>query len=137
MTIKLKMIKSKQLINIAQKASSESFNKGILDNKKVSEFIRQFKKLSLNEAQFVLKEYAKALERELSKITLIIESSVPLTKEETRKITETLGKQFVISKTENLIKPSLLGGIRFKIGDMVFDNSLKNKIEQIGGVIKA
>lgn len=131
------MKKSKLLIQIAQKSALGSFLKGSLDNKKVAEFIQQFKKLPLNESQFVLKEYAKALKRELNKITLIIESTTPLSKEQIKKIETVVSNDFKVSQTENQINPSLLGGFRFKIGDMVFDNSLKSKIEQIGGAIRA
>ncbi len=130
------MNRKKQLIKLAEKAALESMNKGKIDTKKVKLFTSQFGKLPLSEAIISLESYAKALSREIDKITLTIESAVAISGDQIKKLELLMSKEFKIQKTEKVLNPSLLGGFRFKIGDMVFDNSLKNKITEIGDTIR-
>ena len=65
-----------------------------------------------------------------------ITSANTLSDSDLNRIKETLnratGKQVEISLN---IDPSILGGLITKIGDKVFDNSIKTKLEKIQGVL--
>lgn len=113
-----------------------SFNaKGEVQEKIVSDNVRLIKKLAFYDAISLLTLYLKGLRREIAKTTLEITSSTPLSLAEKNIITKIACKNFKINKILTTVDPSLLGGLCIKIGDTVFDDSVKNKIGQVKGFI--
>ena len=78
----------------------------------------------------------RKLEQAAGKLKAEITSANTLSDSDLNRIKETLnratGKQVEISLN---IDPSILGGLITKIGDKVFDNSIKTKLERIQGVL--
>lgn len=130
------MKNAKQLNNLVKKAALLSFDirGGILEDR-VKKHIDHFKKLPLSQALPLMKGYLKELKNEIVKRTLNIESTVTLTPVQIADIKESLGYRFSVSKVQNTINPHLLGGIKVKIGDMVYNDSLASKIERLKGAI--
>lgn len=126
---------NKLLVKIANQAVEASFVKGSLDQKKVTSFLTQFKKLDHAQAIVVFKTFHKGLKRKLSEQTLVIESASPLSTTEINQIKSRFSKDFSLSSVESQVTPSLLGGVKVKIGDNVFDLSVSKRIEQLRGVI--
>lgn len=60
-------------------------------------------------------------------------STIPLTEMETNSISSTfaqkIGKQSL--RIENIIDPSLIGGIRLQIGNQIYDSSLSSKLGKL------
>lgn len=130
------MLNKKRQKNIVEKLVKESFDgQGRLKEGFAKSSVNLFKKLPLSQGISYLSLYYKGLKREISKTTLEIFSSTPLSSEQKNKIIKTAGKSFRINKTETALDTSLLGGLRIKIGDMVFDDSIYNKIGQMKGMI--
>ncbi len=115
----------------AQKAAVLSFKKEILDETAVKKFVREFKKLPLNQAIMSMGFYLKALKEQISKHILIIESAYKLSGEEVKSVTRALSEEFKVLQIQTKLSPSLLGGFKVKIADTVLDLSLKEKISQI------
>lgn len=110
--------------------------RGQISSDKVRYFTNEFKKLPSQKAIFCLTEYKKGLQRIQQSQTLTVESSVPLSKTQVKKITDSFKKE-LITEVETRLNSSLLGGVRVTIGDSVFDDSIESKIEQIGEAIRA
>jgi F0F1-type ATP synthase delta subunit len=124
----MKSIKSikKQAI----KAAELSFKNGDLDENAARKFIKAFKGLPLNESVLTLNHYLRAIKSGLSKTTLLIESSVNLTAPQIKEI-EASFKGKKINETKTQLSPSILGGVRVRIGDVIFDNSVRSRINQV------
>ena len=78
----------------------------------------------------MISNYLKGLKRELSKTTLIIESATPLSSTEMNQIKKNFASKF-INHQSLTINHSLLGGLRVKIGDEVYDYSVSGKLKQV------
>ena len=78
----------------------------------------------------------RKLEQAAGKLKAEITSANSLSENDMNRIKESLnratGKQVEISVN---IDPAILGGVITKIGDKVFDNSIKTKLEKIRGVL--
>ena len=119
----------------AIKASQLSFKKGVLDLDIARKFIKSFKELPLNEAIISLNYFLQAIRRETAKTTLTVESVIKIPKSELKGIESSFKREYQILQTNDQLSPSLLGGIKVRIGDVIFDNSLKAKVAQIGEVL--
>lgn len=129
------MKNKKQLKKLVRRMTHESVKDGVLQEKKVLTFIKEIKKLHLAKALYLLNEYKKALGLEISKHTLVVESAMKLSNKQLSNIKGELKNMGKIVKTENKINPDLIGGLKIKVGDLIFDDSIKSKITQIGGMI--
>lgn len=126
------MKNSKQLKKLAKKTALLSFDiEGEILEARVTKHVDHFKKLPLSQALPLMEGYLKELKSGMARRTLTVESVTALTSDQIEKIKELLGSRFPISKVETNINHSLLGGIRVKIGDMVYNDSLAEKINQL------
>lgn len=121
----------KNLRKQAIKASGLSFKFGKLDENVAKKFIKSFKSLPLGEAIPSITCYLRALKMEINKTTLIVMSASKITTSQQNSIENALKKEFKILETKSEINPSILGGVKVKIGDIIFDNSLKAKLNQV------
>lgn len=129
-------MKNKQLRKLVELAIETSFQNGKLNESKVASVIKVFKKLPKAQAIFALSEYLKRLRMEINKTTLNIESAVAFSPTELKRVQNLFKKDFMVNKVETTVKPEILGGLKVKIGDNLFDYSIKTKIMQIGGLIR-
>ena len=119
----------------AIKAAQLSFKSGKLDEVIAKKFIKSFKTLPVNESVLSLNYFLKALRSELSKTTLTVESVISIPKSEIKDLETSFGRQYKILETREELNPRLYGGIKVRIGDIVFDGSVKERIEQVKAAI--
>lgn len=129
------MKKNTSLQKVVVQLVKVSFIKGELNPAKVKSIVNTLKTLSVGNAINSLSLYLNLLKGELDKSRLIIETPVKLSQEKIDEITEIIQKQNQVTETEIIIKPELLGGLRIRIGDKVFEDSISDRIAQIGRVI--
>lgn len=129
------MKKNRRLIKLIQRLLKESFISGRQNSRKVVKHIKALKKLSTPEAIFALEQYLKGLKQLISKNTLVIESANKLSSKDIEQIKKRIKKNYQYSLSEVKINPSLLGGIRIKIGDLILEDSYLSRIDQLKGVI--
>lgn len=122
----IKLIK-KQAI----KAAQLSFKGGKLDEVAARKFVKVFKALPLGESILTLNQYLRALRSEINKTTLTVESVVAIPKSQIKELENSLGRQYKVLETREELNPSLLGGVKVRIGDVIFDNSLKARVNQV------
>lgn len=115
-------------------ALNKSFKDGKLQTVEVKKYFKLFSKLPRILAIYALGEYLKGLKRVERKHTLLIESATSLSALEVKQVAN-LFKQEKIVDIKIQIDSSLIGGIKVKFGDLVFDDSIKVHLNQIKGVI--
>lgn len=125
----------KRLKKIVHQYLKESFKHDRLDQKRVLNFVKAFKKLSKAQAIYCLTEYLKGLKSIIDKHTLYIESVTPLSKLEVSQVKKFITKDHQAAVVKIATAFSLLGGLRIKIGDTILDSSISTKIEKIGEMI--
>lgn len=125
------MKKNKKLDKIIAKAVESSIKNGSIDQTKAAQYMKNFKTLSLEESLYALKMFQKGLQNFINKHTLVISAPVDLPKETLNKITKSLYTLNAIRYTQFNLDSSLLAGFKFKIGDEVFDNSLRSTLESL------
>ncbi len=110
-------------------------DEGMLSQDKVVEHVKMIKSLPVTEAIATLSEYLHRIRIEVTKTTLEITSFIPLSNVQVKNITEAIRGDHVVMSVVSNVDPSLLGGIRVKIGDVVYDDSLIRKVIQLGDEI--
>lgn len=126
------MKKNTRLKKMIRQMVEESFDEqGKIRGEKVSKFWQKLKLLSFGQALFGLRTYLKSLKRETQKNSLEISSSIKLSEKEIEKISGIIKDQLKVSQVRVNLDSVLLGGIKVRIGDMVYDDSLKRKINQL------
>ncbi len=116
------------------KLVDQSFKSGKSDEVFISKVVSIIKKQPLSDSIRLLTLYLKGLKRKVTENTLVIESAIKLTEKELQDLKKSI-KTEVYSVQQN-INPSLLGGLRIKIGDEFLDFSLQSKINQVANQIR-
>lgn len=132
------MKSNKQLSKVIDSLMKTAFKSdGNLDQKQVETQVKALKTLPVPDCIIVLSEYLRRIKFELNKTTLEIETSIPLSQSQTKQITDAVKVDHQISAIKSTINPSLLGGVRVKIGDVVYDDSVARRILQLGEEIRS
>lgn len=127
----MKITKNTTLGKIIEELVRASFVSDKLYKPKVDQIIKVLGGLSKGTAIAALSMYLKGIKREVEKSRLVIESAIPLSHKQIDRVEDIIGRTYPVFETEVIINPKLLGGVKVKIGDTVFDNSLINRIEQL------
>ncbi|OGE19433.1 hypothetical protein A3J19_01900 [Candidatus Daviesbacteria bacterium RIFCSPLOWO2_02_FULL_41_8] len=124
------MIK-KQLQKTVRKLVDLSFKEDRISEVSVTRSIKILKSLPSSEAIQALSEYLKALRRKEREHTMYVESVVPLSPIQVKKMKKIVEKRVKITKVLVNINPEILGGFKLKIGDEIWDESISGKIMQV------
>lgn len=108
---------------------------GQIDEKRVKLSVDALKTLSGAKAIPALTEYLSGLKREIKKTTLEIVSAVSLPESQISQVAKIIKADYPVNRVETNLDSSLLGGIRIKIGDRIFDDSVRQRIKQLKGAI--
>lgn len=82
--------------------------------------------------QAILHEMKKLVRMELEKRQVHVESAAGLTDSETARVKAELGKQYGEGlEYEFGVNPDLLGGMRVRVGNDVWDGSVKTRLERL------
>lgn len=127
------MKKSDKLQNLVTKLVEQSFR----DEKQVeSQIIKSIKLLKslplpLSKLVLALSEYLHRVKLRQNKRTMFIETVIPLTEIQLKQIKKIMEKKAKITKVVTSINPEILGGFKLRIGDQIWDLSIRSKIRQI------
>ena len=109
-----------------------SFTEGRLDEEKVSTMVESVLANKPRHYVDVLKDYQRLARLEVKKYHVIIESVIPLNRSVGDQILANLKARYGEGlTTEFRMNPELLGGLRIKIGDDVWDGSVRNRLDQL------
>lgn len=121
----------KQIRIIINKAIKASFEDGKLLELKALNFANFFKAQPRVEAIELLSEFLRRLKIEMNATALVIESVVPLSKKQQDIIKKKFSSQFTITNSQVKINPQILGGLRIRVGDHIYDDSIQARIYQV------
>ena len=125
------MKKNKQLDKSIDLLLNSSFNDGKIIESKVIKSIKILKSMPKYLAIEALSKYLSGLKRLQRQHTLYIETTVPLSTVQIKKVQKIVEKKVKITKIITSINLEILGGFKLKIGDEVWDESFVSKINQV------
>ncbi|MEP7014851.1 MAG: ATP synthase F1 subunit delta [Verrucomicrobiota bacterium] len=123
---------NKEIRRLSREMMRSSFTGGRLDNGKIASLVQSLIAKKPRHGVEVLQDYARLLRLEIGKRHAKIESSSELTPEISAKIVERLKKKYGDElTTEFRVDPTLLGGMRVRVGSDVWDGSVRNRLERL------
>lgn len=127
----------KQIKKIVEKLVEGSFNEGKVIESRIAKSVKILKTLTRAQSILALSEYLKGLKRIERAHTMYIETSIPLSPIQIKKMKKIVEKKVKITKVMHEVNPDILGGFKLKVGDEVWDESILGKINQIKeGIIR-
>jgi|SRR3989344_328598 len=129
---------SKLLEKTILKLADLSFKDGRMLESQIVKSIKVLKSLPKIDAISALSEYLRFIKRIEREHTMYIETVVPLTFTQIKKAKRIVegkglptGRQVKITMVKTIINPDILGGFKLRVGDQIWDESIKGKIAQI------
>lgn len=124
-------MKNKHLQKIVSKLVEVSFKDGKMLESQISKSIKILKSLPKYQAIESLSEYLKQLKSLQKQHTMQVESVIPLSQIQLKKLKKFAEKKAKITKVITQINPEILGGFILRVGDEVWDESIKDRINQV------
>lgn len=121
----------KQIRNVVDKAVKASFKDGKLIEIRAINFMKLFKAQPRMEAIKLLSEFLKRLKMVMNSTTLVVESVIPLSKKQKEIIRKKFSSKFTITDSQYKINPQILGGLKIRVGDHIYDDSIQARIYQV------
>jgi F-type H+-transporting ATPase subunit delta len=126
------MKSTKEARKVSRQMFRHSFTSGKLDEEKISNMVQTVLATKPRRYVDVLKDYQRLIHLEVEKRHAVIESATPLNRSLGDRIVANLKVRYGEDlTTEFRTNPELLGGLRIKIGDDVWDGSVRNRLSQL------
>ncbi|MBA3960552.1 MAG: F0F1 ATP synthase subunit delta [Chthoniobacterales bacterium] len=123
---------SKEIRQLSRKLARESFVEGALDRGKVESIVRAIIKTKPRNYVRLLETYQRLLRLEADKRRARIESATALEKQASESIVRDLAQKYGAGlTTEFVVNPALLGGVRIRVGNDVWDSSVRNRLDRL------
>lgn len=123
---------SKQARREAKDLFRDCFVNGVMDENRVRQVVAKVAELKPRGYIMILSHFQRLVKLELERRTARVESAVALPpdlqSDVTNKLNQLYGRGLDISFTQN---PSLLGGLRIKVGSDVYDGSVQARLETL------
>lgn len=84
----------------------------------------------------IYNEFVRLVDKARNRVKATVESATVLTEEELQTLTEKLGTGGKQVKITTKVNPALIGGLRVRVGDRVFDYSVKTRLERFRATLK-
>ena len=123
---------NKEIRQLSREMLRASFTDGQLDRGKIASLVQSL--ITKRPLHFIdiLQYYKRLLRLEIEKRHARIESATELSRQSADKIVERLKKKYGEDLTsEFALDPTLLGGIRVRVGSDVWDGTLRNRLERL------
>lgn len=125
------MKKDKQLQKLIKGLVGISFKDGRIVESQVTKSIKALKTLPKYQTIEALSEYLKELKRLQRQHTMFIETVIPLSSVQLKKIKKIVEKKVKVTKVVTNINPQILGGFKLRVGDEIWDETILGKINQV------
>jgi F-type H+-transporting ATPase subunit delta len=104
-----------------------------LPETKISEVIKEFflvlqKNNKLNKINYIIDEFVKYSKKQAGIKTVVVETTYPADQDLLNEIKKVFGPDAEISQ---IINKNLLGGVKIKVDDTIFDGSLKTQLSKL------
>lgn len=108
-----------------------SFKDGKMIESQVIKSIKLLKSLPLSQSILALSEYLQQLRRKERAHTMYIETVIPLSANQIKKVKKIVEKKHKITKMVTKINPGILGGFKLTVSDEIWDETILGKIGQV------
>lgn len=125
------MKRSKLLQKTINTLVDVSFRDGKIVENQVIKSIKALKTLPKYEAIRALSGYLRGVKRMQRQHTLYVETVIPPSPVQLKKIKRIVEKRVKITTTKVFINPEILGGFRLRVGDEIWDQSILGKLNQV------
>jgi F-type H+-transporting ATPase subunit delta len=123
---------AKEARKVSRQLFKQSFTEGKLDKGKISHMVESLLADKPRHYVDALKVYQRLLRLEVEKRHAVIESATQLNDSVKNQIVANLHSRYGEDlTTEFRTNPELLAGLRIKIGDDVWDGSVKNRLRKL------
>jgi F-type H+-transporting ATPase subunit delta len=123
---------AKEARKVSGQLFRNSFTEGKLDKEKISHMVETLLAEKPRHYVDALKDYQRLVRLETEKRHAVIESATQLNSALANQIVTNLRRRYGDDlTTEFRTNPELLGGLRIKIGDDVWDGSVKNRLHKL------
>jgi F-type H+-transporting ATPase subunit delta len=123
---------NKEMRRLSRGMLRASFTDGQLDRGKVASLVQSLITKKPRRYIDILQNYKRLLRLELQKRHAVIESATKLDDKVSADIGSRLNRKYGNDlTTELVVEPSLLGGIRVRVGSDVWDGSVRNRLQRL------
>lgn len=123
---------NKEIRQLSRKMLRASFTDGRLDHGKIASLFEAIIAKKPRNYVDLLKNYRRLLRIEVEKRRAKVESASQLSPEISAKITERLKDKYGDElSAEFAVDPTLLGGVRIRVGSDVWDGSVRNRLQRL------
>ena len=123
---------TKDIRQIARELLRASFTDNQLDQGRVASLVDSVLTKKPRNYVKILNYYKRLLRLEAEKRHARIESAAPLDANAGSQIVDNLKKRYGTDLTsEFIVNPTLLGGVRIRVGSDVWDSSVRNRLERL------
>src|SRR5581483_2587151 len=123
---------NKEVRKITKEVLKASFVDGKLDPNKVRILVQQIVATKPRHYLDILKNYQRLIRLETEKHHALIESAVPLNSDTSSRVVNDLKTKYGSDLTTDFkVNPTLIGGLRIRIGSDVWDGSVQGRINRL------
>ena len=123
---------NKEIRQLSRQMLRASFADGELDRGKIASLVQSLVTKRPRHFMDVLQYYKRLLRLEIEKRHARIESATQLTPQAAADIVARLKKKYGEDlSSEFVVDPTLLGGVRVRVGSDVWDGTLRNRLERL------
>jgi F-type H+-transporting ATPase subunit delta len=123
---------NKEIRQISRQMLRASFTDGQLDRGKIASLIQSLIAKKPRRYIDILQNYKRLLRLEIEKRHAAIESASELSPQTLSKILAKLKKKYGDDLTADfVVDPTLLGGMRVRVGSDVWDGSVRNRLQRL------
>jgi F-type H+-transporting ATPase subunit delta len=126
------MTTSREVSRLSRQMLKLSFNNGKLDQQKASRMVQTVLSEKPRHYAEVLKNYQRLVRLEVERRHVVVESAASLNPQVKDQILSKLKARYGDDlAAEFRTNPSLLGGLRIKVGDDVWDGSIRHRLNTL------
>ena len=123
---------NKEIRQISRHMLRASFTDGQLDRGKIASLIQSLIAKKPRRYIDILQNYKRLLRLEIAKRHATIESASELSSQTSSKVLAKLKKKYGNDLTTDfVVDPTLLGGMRVRVGSDVWDGSVRNRLQRL------
>jgi len=123
---------NKEVRQLSRALLRSSFTDGQLDNGRIASQVKMLIEKKPRNYMATLDAYKRLLRLEIEKRSTLIETATELAPESARQIVDDLKRKYGNDiSAQFTINPELLGGMRIRVGDDVWDSSVRNRLQRL------
>jgi F-type H+-transporting ATPase subunit delta len=123
---------NKEVRQLGREMLRASFTDGQLDRGKIAKLVQALIGNKPRHYIDILNYYKRLLRLEIEKRHAKIESAMPLSPQTATAVVERLKKKYGADLTSDFaVDPTLLGGVRVRVGSDVWDGTIRNRLQRL------